>query len=41
MIADTLRAARTLRNSLSGSDEEDFNYPIIQLLQMDYMHIER
>ena len=32
MIADTLRAARTLRNSLSGSDEEDFNYPIIQSL---------
>ena len=28
MIADTLRAARTLRNSLSGSDEEDFNNTI-------------
>lgn len=32
MIADTLRAARTLKNNLSGSDEEDFNYPIIQSL---------
>ena len=32
MIADTLRAARTLKNSLAGSDEEDFNYPIVQAL---------
>ncbi|MDM9918228.1 endonuclease MutS2 [Clostridioides difficile] len=32
MIADTLRVARRLRNSLSSSDEEDFNYPIIQSL---------
>ncbi|MGL5312384.1 MAG: endonuclease MutS2 [Peptostreptococcaceae bacterium] len=32
MIADTLRAARTLKNSLEGSDEENFNYPIIQSL---------
>ncbi|RDY29267.1 endonuclease MutS2 [Romboutsia weinsteinii] len=30
MVADTLRAARTLKNNLSSSDEEDFNYPIIQ-----------
>ncbi len=28
MIADTLRAARTLKNKLSSSGEEDFNYPI-------------
>ncbi|MCC0668713.1 endonuclease MutS2 [Clostridioides sp. ZZV14-6153] len=32
MIADTLRVARRLKNSLSSSDEEDFNYPIIQSL---------
>lgn len=32
MIADTLRAARTLKNSLSSNEEEDFNYPIIQAL---------
>ena len=32
MIADTLRAARTLKNSLEGSDEENFNYPIVQAL---------
>ncbi len=30
MIGDTLRAARTLKNSLSSSEEEDFNYPIVQ-----------
>ena len=29
-IADTLRVARTLKNSLSSSSEEEFNYPIIQ-----------
>ncbi len=32
MIADTLRAARTLKNSLSSSQEDNFNYPIIQAL---------
>lgn len=32
MIGDTLRVARTLKNSLSSSDKEDFNYPIIQSL---------
>lgn len=33
MIADTIRAARILSNSLSGDgEEEDFNYPIIQSL---------
>ncbi len=32
MIGDTLRAARTLKNSLSSSAQEDFNYPIIQSL---------
>ena len=32
MIADTLRAARTLKNKLSSSGEEDFNYPIVQAL---------
>ena len=32
MIADTLRAARTLKNKLSSSEEEDFNYPIVQAL---------
>ena len=32
MIADTLRVARLLKNNLSGGDEEDFNYPIIQSL---------
>ncbi|HSQ89185.1 endonuclease MutS2 [Romboutsia sp.] len=32
MIADTLRTARTLKNSLASSEEEDFNYPIIQAL---------
>lgn len=29
-ISDTLRAARILKRSLSASEEEDFNYPIIQ-----------
>ncbi len=29
-IGQTLRVARTLKNSLSSSEEEDFNYPIIQ-----------
>ncbi len=29
-ISDTLRAARILKRSLSTSEEEDFNYPIIQ-----------
>ena len=29
-IGQTLRIARTLKNSLSSSEEEDFNYPIIQ-----------
>ena len=32
MIADTLRVARLLNNNLSSSEEEDFNYPIIQAL---------
>lgn len=33
MIADTIRAARILSNSLSGDgEEENFNYPIIQSL---------
>lgn len=32
MIADTLRAARTLKNKLFSSEEEDFNYPIVQAL---------
>ncbi|RDY24131.1 endonuclease MutS2 [Romboutsia maritimum] len=32
MIADTLRVSRILKNNLSSSDEEDFNYPIIQTL---------
>jgi len=32
MVADTLRAARTLKNSLSSSQEDNFNYPIIQAL---------
>jgi len=30
MIADTLRAARTLKNSLSSSQEDNFNYPIFR-----------
>lgn len=30
MVADTLRAARLLKNALSGENEENFNYPIIQ-----------
>jgi DNA mismatch repair protein MutS2 len=30
MVADTLRAARLLKNTLSGDNEENFNYPIIQ-----------
>lgn len=30
MVADTLRAARLLKNTLSGNDEESFSYPIIQ-----------
>jgi len=29
-IADCLRVARSLKKSLEGSEEEDFNYPIIQ-----------
>lgn len=42
MIADTLRAARVLSNSLSGDgEEEDFNYPIIQSLATSlYIHRE-
>ena len=42
MVADTLRAARVLSNSLSGDDEEeDFNYPIIQSLATSlYIHRE-
>lgn len=41
MVADTLRAARVLSNSLSGSEEEDFNYPIIQSLATSlYIHRE-
>ena len=40
MIADTLRAARTLSNSLSSSQEDNFNYPIIQDYQIRYMHTE-
>ena len=42
MVADTLRAARLLSNSLSGDgDEEDFNYPIIQSLATSlYTHRE-
>lgn len=32
MIADTLRVARILKNNLSSSEEEDFNFPIIQSL---------
>lgn len=42
MVADTLRAARVLSNSLSGEgEEEDFNYPIIQSLATSlYIHRE-
>lgn len=42
MVADTLRAARVLSNSLSGDGEdEDFNYPIIQSLATSlYIHRE-
>lgn len=42
MVADTLRAARVLSNSLSGDgEEEDFNYPIIQSLATSlYIHRE-
>ncbi|MGL5329068.1 MAG: endonuclease MutS2 [Peptostreptococcaceae bacterium] len=29
-VADTLRVARNLKNTLSSCDEEEFNYPIIQ-----------
>ena len=29
-IADTLRVARNLKNTLASSEEEEFNYPIIQ-----------
>ncbi|WP_122639308.1 endonuclease MutS2 [Romboutsia sp. Marseille-P6047] len=29
-IADTLRGSRNLKNTLSSSEEEEFNYPIIQ-----------
>ena len=39
MIADTLRVARILNNTLSSSEEEDFNYPIIQSLSNSlYIH---
>lgn len=31
-IADCLRVARSLKRKLEGSEEEDFNYPIIQAL---------
>ena len=31
-ISDTLRAARIIKRSLTASEEEDFNYPIIQSL---------
>lgn len=31
-IADCLRVARSLKRNLEGSEEEDFNYPIIQAL---------
>lgn len=42
MVADTLKAARVLSNSLSGDgEEEDFNYPIIQSLATSlYIHRE-
>lgn len=42
IVADTLRAARVLANSLSGDgEEEDFNYPIIQSLATSlYIHRE-
>jgi DNA mismatch repair protein MutS2 len=30
MVADTLRAARVLKNTLSDTNEENYNYPIIQ-----------
>ena len=29
-IADTLRVARNLKNTLASSEEEEFNYPVIQ-----------
>ena len=29
-IADCLRVARSLKRNLEGSEEEDFNYPIIK-----------
>lgn len=32
MIANTLRVARMIKNNLNSSEEEDFNYPIIQSL---------
>ena len=32
MIGNTLRVARMLSNNLASSEEEDFNYPIIQSL---------
>ena len=32
LIADTLRVARNLKNKLSSSNDENFNYPIIQSL---------
>lgn len=39
MIADTLRVARILNSTLSSSEEEDFNYPIIQSLSNSlYIH---
>ena len=31
-VADCLRVARNLKRSLEGSEEEDFNYPLIQTL---------
>ena len=40
-VADTLRAARGLKRSLSAGEEEDFNYPIIQALSEGlYIHRE-
>ena len=38
-VADTLRAARNLKRSLSSESEEEFNYPIIQsLAESLYVH---
>ena len=40
-VAETLRAARGLKRSLSAGEEEDFNYPIIQALSEGlYIHRE-